>query len=41
MAKDKKSRLKRGKAKPIELTARDKVILLSLYKYRFLSTDHL
>ena len=41
MAKDKKSRLKRGKAKPIELTERDKVILLSLYKYRFLSTDHL
>ena len=41
MANVKKSRLKRGKAKPIELTPRDKVILLSLYKYRFLSTDHL
>ena len=37
----KKSRLKRGKTRPIELTQRDKVILLSLYKYRFLSTDHL
>jgi len=36
-----KSRLKRGKTRPIELTERDKVILLSLYKYRFLSTDHL
>ncbi|HHL43192.1 MAG TPA: hypothetical protein ENJ42_06210 [Hellea balneolensis] len=41
MAKTKKSRLRRGKTRPIELTERDKVILLSLYKYRFLLTDHL
>ena len=35
------SRLKRKRANPIQLTERDLVILKSLHKYRFLTTDHL
>lgn len=37
----KQSRLKRKKAAPIKLTHRDETILRALYKYRFLTTDHL
>lgn len=40
-AKTKQSRLKRKKAEKIELTHRDEVILRALYKYRFLTTEHL
>lgn len=39
--KTKQSRLKRKKADPIELTKRDETILRALYKYRFLTTEHL
>lgn len=40
-APTKQSRLKRKKSKPIELTFRDETILRSLYRYRFLTTEHL
>lgn len=40
-ANTKQSRLKRKKADPIDLTHRDEAILRALYKYRFLTTEHL
>jgi len=40
-SKTKQSRLKRKKAGSIDLTHRDEVILRTLYKYRFLTTEHL
>ena len=39
--KTKQSRLRRKKADPIDLTQRDEAILRALYKYRFLTTEHL
>lgn len=41
MAKKQTSKFKRKTAPPIRLTERDKAIILSLHKYRFLTTDHL
>lgn len=37
----KKSKLKRAKARAMQLTERDKIILQALHQYRFLSTEHL
>jgi len=41
MAKTKTSKLKRKRAKPIRLTARDIEIIRALHRHRFLTTDHL
>lgn len=41
MAKSKTSKLKRKPARAIQLTKRDKDIILALHRYRFLTTEHL
>lgn len=41
MAKTHTSKLKRKPSRPIQLTQRDRDIIMALHKYRFLTTDHL
>lgn len=41
MAKKHTSKLKRKSAPPMQLTDRDRNIIMALHKYRFLTTDHL